>query len=447
MSLAPPFVATTAAARPDHARPDHARPAARGGRDGAVDLARAWCLVVVVLLHALMVGVSVGVDGPVLENALDGWSGLPALTWLLQVMPLFFVLGGFSSFTQWSRLREAGGRYGDYLAGRVRRLLTPAVAAAAAAALVLAALAVAGVPAEVVAAAGFRLSQPLWFLGVYVLCTVAVPAFTALHRRAPVTTLAGIGAAAVAVDVVRAVTGVSAVGFANLLFVWLTVQQLGFWLADGRFAGPGRRRLLGAGAAAFCALVVLCACGVWSPDLLQNLNPPTAALLALAAVQLAGFELLRPLLRRAATRPAVASTVRAVGERAMTIYSWHMLALIGLAGGLLLAGVELPVPRSPEWWLSRPLWLLAVTVAVTAVVAVAGRVETRRVATRQAETRRPGQRPSAARALSAAAAGAGGVLSVLVSGGTPGGWVVGAASLFGALRILRLPSDDGAGTR
>jgi hypothetical protein len=191
--------------------------------------------------------------------------------------------------------------------------------------------------------------------------------------------------------------------------------------------------------------------------MLANLNPPTTALLALAAVQLAAFVLLRPLLRRVAAVPPVAAVVRAVGERAMTIYSWHMLGLIAMAGLLLLGGGDaLPVPLSPEWWLTRPLWLVAVAVVTAALVAVAGRAEAGRAeagraTTRRAETRRTSAAPTSLRAvsaaLSAALAGAAGVLIILVGGGALAAWVVGAALLLGALRILRPPVIDGPGTR
>src|SRR5690606_36459057 len=66
----------------------------RTARDASIDVARAWCLVVVVALHSFMVGVSVAGGAPLLENATDGWGGFAALTWFVQIMPLFFVLGG-----------------------------------------------------------------------------------------------------------------------------------------------------------------------------------------------------------------------------------------------------------------------------------------------------------------------------------------------------------------
>ncbi|MET0297809.1 MAG: acyltransferase, partial [Microbacterium sp.] len=155
-------------------------------RDTAVDVARAACLVIVVFLHAMMVGVSNPGGAAVFENTMMTWEWFPAASWLVQVMPLFFVLGGFSAYTDWSKRQAAGMTGGAYLLSRVHRLALPALGAVAATAVFLAAMTLAGVDPAFVAEAGFRISQPLWFLGVYLLCTTLVPAAVAMHRRAPV---------------------------------------------------------------------------------------------------------------------------------------------------------------------------------------------------------------------------------------------------------------------
>jgi peptidoglycan/LPS O-acetylase OafA/YrhL len=406
-------------------------------RDAAVDVARAWCLTVVVALHALMVGVSVTAGTPVLQNALEHWPGFGAVTWFVQVMPLFFLLGGFSGIQQWERARGRGVRYGEHLAGRLRRLLVPALAALLAAVMVLAALRVAGVGEELVAAAGFRLSQPLWFLAVYVLCTVALPALVAAHRRRPVGTIGALAAAVVAVDAVRSATGVDAVGLANLAFVWLLVQQLGFVLASPRAAAWRPRRAALLAVAAFGTLALLCLTGAYSADLYANLNPPTGALVLLGVGQLALFSLARPWLARVASVRIVGRYVSALNRRAMTVYSWHMLVLVLSAGALLLLGGEsLPAPLSEQWWLTRPLWLAWVAVAVALVAMAVGRWEAG-----PAEGWRIAGR---GRALASAVAGAGGVVLILVQGSTLAGWVGGAALVLGALALLREQSVPSA---
>lgn len=77
-------------------------------RDDVVDLARAACLLVVVLFHGLMMGVQQGALGWQVTNAFEGQGFFAVLSLFLQVMPLFFILGGFSSYGAWQRRRAAG---------------------------------------------------------------------------------------------------------------------------------------------------------------------------------------------------------------------------------------------------------------------------------------------------------------------------------------------------
>ncbi len=404
-------------------------PRTRTARDTSIDVARAWCLTVAVGLHALMVGVSVVGGVPVLENAMDSYSGFPALTWVMQIMPLFFVLGGFSSATQWSRLREKGMPAHDYVALRLKRLLGPALGAMAATAAVLVGLVVFGVSDAVVAEAGFRMSQPLWFLGVYLLLSGLVPFMMKLHRASPRATLVGLGALVLGVDLTRIGTGIEAVGFANLLFVWLLMQQLGFFLAEGRPRLDRRGHTLGA-VAALGTLATLCAFGVYDWDLFENLNPPTAALVLFGLAQICLFQLARPLLRKAHGIRPVAKIVGAVNARAMTIYSWHMLVLIGMAGALMFTvGEALPTPVSAEWWATRPAWFAAATLITIALVALVGRREARggaKTAPRESSTKRT---------VVALVTSAAGVLLVLVAGFSPLAWAGGAALLAVGLMV------------
>ena len=65
-------------------------------RDSAVDLVKAFCLLVVVGLHTLMGGITVSSEGPTISNALAGNYAFAWATWGVQVMPLFFLLGGLT---------------------------------------------------------------------------------------------------------------------------------------------------------------------------------------------------------------------------------------------------------------------------------------------------------------------------------------------------------------
>ena len=235
---------------------------------------------------------------------------------------------------------------------RLERLVRPAIALVVVVAAGLAALSLAGLPAELVATAGFRIGQPLWFLGVYVAVSALVPVMLRAHERARVLTPLVLLAAVVAVDVTRLSTGVDAIGFLNLLLVWLLVQQLGFHLADGGVDGLGRGALVGIAGGALAFLAVLTVVGPYPVDMLVNLNPPTVCLVVLGVAQLALFQLARPRIRAWVERADASRRISFVGERAMTVYLWHMPVLIVLAGLSLVAnpavGMPLPEPLTAD---------------------------------------------------------------------------------------------------
>lgn len=399
-----------------------------GARDTAIDTTRAALLTIVVALHAFMVGVSLDAGGaPVLENAMEHWSGWPMLTWFAQVMPLFFVLGGFASYTQYSRLRARGTTASEYVSARLVRLLLPAGAAIGAVAVFLAGLTVTGVSPAVIATAGFRISQPFWFLAVYIGVTALVPAMVWLHERHKALTLVTLATGALVVDIVRVSTDVAAVGALNIAFVWLFAQQWGFALADGTLERWGSRvqRAVGMGAVAVIAVTMLT--GFYPTDLYAALNPPMGVLVLVGIVQTMIFLQVRGHIRRLGELPAIARYVNWIGERSMTIYSWHMLVTIAIAGALINAPFSLPVPVSIDWWLTRPMWFVAVGIAVYAAASVAGGLERRRFSASRA-TR---TRVTAATLLAIA-----GVVLTLALGSVGGAWVIATAAVATSLVLV-----------
>ncbi len=366
----------------------------------------------VVLLHALMVGVSTGPEGPVFENALDSQPWFAPVTWFAQVMPLFFIAGGFSSISQWRSVSAIGGRAADYVRSRLLRLLVPTAVMVGLIGAGLLLLTLAGVPADIVSTAGYRISQPLWFLAVYLGCSALVPMMARAHRKSRVLTMVGLLIPMIVVDSFRIVTDQTVVGYANLVFVWLFIQQLGFWLADGSLdrMAPATRKW--AALSTLALLSALTIFGWYSGDMYVNLNPPTGALALLAVVQLMIFSLCRPRIRRWAGNPVVMHMVRAVGTRAMTIYLWHMPVLVALAGMMLVLPFRLPVPGTGEWWFTRSHWLVAALCILIPTVQVFGLVERAGTA--------PPLRPSGnRRAAVSTVLGVLGVVLLLIDGITP----------------------------
>ncbi|WP_309102674.1 acyltransferase [Microbacterium sp.] len=426
---------TIVQAPPSAAAP--ARPA-RALRDTGIDFIRALCVVGVVLLHAIMVGVTV-VDGtPVFENASDGTWWIAPVSWLLQVMPLFFIIGGFSGLIAYRRARGRGEDATGFVAGRMHRLLRPALFTIGMVGASLAVLAMIGVPADLIAIAGFRYGQPLWFLGVFLLCQALLPLLAAAHGRAPLLTIGAFAAASVGVDVLRAVSGIDGLGFLNLGFVWITLQQLGFFFADGRIDALSRRTRITAAAGAFALLLCTFAMGVYSPDLVANINPPTAAMLLVGVIHIALVSLHRDRIERFSGRPYAAAFTAFVTRRTMTIYLWHMPVLLAMAGlsavVAITTGLALPELGSVEWWLGRPLWLV-LALGVSALVAVAF--------TRFETTPAPRAAGSARRMTLAAFVGLSAVLMLLVFGTSVATAAIAVALILGSLRLARRSDAPG----
>lgn len=402
------------------------------GRDTGIDLVRACCVLGVVVLHALMVGVTVTGAVPVFANASDGSNWITPLSWVLQVMPLFFVIGGFAGRTSYLRAQQRGASAAGFIAGRIHRLLLPAVCTVAVAGIALGALSVYGVPDDLVAIAGYRFSQPLWFLGVFLLCQALLPMLIAAHRRAPWQTIGILTAAAVAVDATRIASGIEALGFLNLAFVWLALQQLGFFLADGRIGALARRtRMLIAGVAVG-ALILTISTGVHSPDLIANINPPTTALLLVGLAHTMVLSLLRRHLASWSVRPVAARFRAFVTPRAMTVYLWHMPVLLAMAGACavwsLTTSMPLPEPGGAAWWLTRPIWLLVVIVVTASIAVPLARIEARRL---------PAPTTSHARLFVATLIGVGTVIGLLAVGTNPLTAAVGVLLMVVALRLAR----------
>ncbi|MFK3670606.1 acyltransferase [Leifsonia aquatica] len=359
-------------------RPRRSRPAAPdlAGRDLAVDGVRVFCVLMVVVAHLLMVGVGVDASGALtISKPVTEQSWFPLATWFGQVMPLFFVLGGFASLTAWRSSQRRGATGSDYVRGRLVRLMRPTVPVFAFFSVVIIGALVAGAPASLVAGVAQGVGTPLWFLAAYLLCQWCVPLMARLHERAPLRTLVALAASAMLVDAVGVATGVEAVGLVNVLFVWVFVQQLGFLYADGVVLRASRGVLVGIAAAALALLGAGVATGLYSPDMLTNQYPPLFALGLLGIAQLCVLALLHPALTALMRTRAARALTFAVGSRLMTVYLWHLTCIIAVTGICLLLPLPLPAPGSAAWWETRPLVLAAALVLVAALSLVLARFE------------------------------------------------------------------------
>jgi Acyltransferase family len=94
-------------------------------RDRYMDFLRAASIAAVVFGH-WFIGVIHLESGLVyLTSAVGLSSGLWLGTWLFQVMPIFFFVGGFSNLTAYESFRRRGDTTGTFVRSRLERLLRP----------------------------------------------------------------------------------------------------------------------------------------------------------------------------------------------------------------------------------------------------------------------------------------------------------------------------------
>ena len=316
-------------------------------RDLTLDLARVAAVFLVVVVHLLQVGVGRDPDGVIVSSRpAEAQPWFDAATWVGQIMPLFFVVGGFASAAGWASWTARGGDAAGFVRTRILRLVQPALPLFGLVAVILLGARVAGADPALVDAAVVGIGMPLWFLAAYLLCQLVVPVAVRAHERAPRLSLGILALGTIAVDALRFATGVELLGYLNMLFVWPLIQQLGFWYRDGWFDRRGIPTLLSGAGAAYLLLGAVVAWGPYSSSMLANLNPPTLPLVLLGVAQACLLRVARPLLAALVrTRPARA-VVFAMGSRLMTVYLWHLPVILLVSGLALLVPGAAPPPRA-----------------------------------------------------------------------------------------------------
>ncbi|QFG24620.1 acyltransferase [Actinomadura sp. WMMB 499] len=343
-------------------------------RDRWVDLVRAVAIVLVVIGHWLAVVVTYdgGLGG---EHVLTALPWTRWLSWAFQVMPVFFLAGGFANAAS----LKPGVPRRDWLLGRADRLLRPTtlfIAVIAASAAVARAL---GAEPDLIGTAVWLATIPLWFLAAYLPMIVLTPVMHALHRRwglavpAVLLVLVAAGDAAVFADVPHG-------GTANYLLMWLAVHQLGFAWHDGRLPARTGPPLIAAGLA---GLVLLTTAGPYPVSMvaepgaqMQNTAPPSLALLSLAIAQTGLVVLLHDRGNRWLQRPRPWTAVVAVSTVILTLFLWHMTAVVIAAAALYPTGVfpQPPIGTS-EWYALRAPWVACLLAVLGVLLALFARAE------------------------------------------------------------------------
>jgi hypothetical protein len=357
-------------------------------RDRYVDFLRAFSIVTVVLGHYFIALIHWEEGRIYVHNAVGHQSGLWLATWVLQVMPIFFFVGGFSNSVGWRSVTAHGGGFMTYLSSRMRRLLRPTAAFVAVWLCVEAVLHLADIGAPGLLRGTFLPFGPMWFLFVYMVVAALAPVMLRLHDRFGVLVPAVLIAAVAFVDVMRHGAAGRGAGWPNLLFVWLLIHQLGFFYADGSLVAAGRRVWWAMALSGLTVLTVLTNLinffdTLWYPrsmvgvdiEPVSNMSPPSAVIVALAVWQIGLAMLLRERLRRRLEGVRAWMAVIAVNSVIMTLFLWHLTAFVVTIVALYPLGLGRPVTATASWWLQRPLWVLAPLVVLAPIVIVVARFE------------------------------------------------------------------------
>lgn len=340
-------------------------------RNHLIDLARVTAVLVVVVFHTLLWQVLL-VDGQVLVVP---WAPGPvfwAISWVATVVPIFFVAAGYANTVVVDKWRASGAPYASFLTLRGSRLLGSMTVFTIMFTLIGTVAAWTGRLPEAVALSR-QFAQLLWFAVVYLLLLAAAPLAVWLHDRFGGWVMLPLLAGVIAVDALVRLTGNLDLQWLNLALAWPLAHQWGIAYHRGWFRGWPARRLAAviAGCAAVIVLLVFGlhyppAAVAWADVLVANLQPPTLAIVALGLAQTCVLGWLERAGVAATLRPATERVVRVANALLLTVYLWHIPAIVVVAGGLV--GLSLVLPAAAPA-LMHPLLLVVLVPLVVAVAA------------------------------------------------------------------------------
>lgn len=353
-------------------------------RNRYVDFLRAVSILVVVVGHWL-IATAWYVDGELTPgHLLKSHSQYQWLTWLFQVMPIFFIVGGYSNAVSLESAERKGQGYADWLVTRLHRLMSPLLVLVIAWACVAGVMTLMDVRPVVIEFTSQAALIPTWFLAIYITLVLLAPVAYKFWRRFGFLSFWIFAGLAALVDVLFFAADIRWPGWTNYFWVWLGVHQLGFAWRDGRMGNAGK--LLVYSALGFAVLYSLVHWGpypqamVGSPDEgLSNTLPPKIVLMALGVFQFGLLLALEGPMRRALSGARLWTATVLINSMIMTIYLWHITvmvifgAVLYLSGGFGL-GVE---PGTSDWWATRPVWIAVLLVLLLPVALLLSPLERR----------------------------------------------------------------------
>jgi surface polysaccharide O-acyltransferase-like enzyme len=357
------------------------------GRDRFIDFLRVSAMAAVVFLHWLSVMPHLANGRFTDELVVKALPQLWPLTWLGDVMALFFFAGGYANWKSMQAAQHRGETWREYLAERFRRLVLPVlgfVGVWAAAELVATVVGLGRwAPLRHVWIGSTTPFGPLWFIGVYLVLVALSPLTAAVHRRWGLAVPVAMALAVALADTLAVVLGSGAPLILNLVLVWSVPHQLGYFYADGRMKKLSLTACAVMAAGGLLLLVVLTSLPVYPRDLfgprwkVLTMDAPTLPLVA-EAVWFVGFAMvLRPYVERLLSDPGRWRAVSRANRYAMPVYLWHMTAYLMavLVLGAVGSGFAYATVPTATWWWGRPLVIALSGVFLVGTLAVTTRIQ------------------------------------------------------------------------
>ncbi|MDP9297903.1 MAG: acyltransferase [Actinomycetota bacterium] len=382
-------------------------------RDRSVDFLRGVSILAVVVGH-WTIGIIFWRDGVIgTSSAIGITSWLWLATWALQVMPIFFFVGGFSNLIAYEAYRRRGLSTWSFVRTRMGRLLRPSLVFFGVWGPVMIALHLTdtgrstGPPLwgttrllrGVLPPGATVPFGPLWFLAVYLVVVVVSPLTIRLHHRFGLWVPAALCLGAVVGDVVGFILGHPIVRWINVALVLLLPHQLGHAYADGSMTAWPRQAFWSMVAAGLGGLVLLTNPPLWTlfgderfrwfpgigayprsllgtdVERVSNAYPPTVCFLLGGIWSIGAVMLLRPWLARRLREARLWKATIGVNGVIMTLFLWHMTAYLVAILLLWPLGFGRQQDSTLRRWLERPVWIAVPGAILAGIVAVVGRFE------------------------------------------------------------------------
>lgn len=293
------------------------------------------------------------------------------LTWIFQVMPVFFIVGGYANSASWRAAKRTNRGYNEWLRSRLQRLVGPVLPLLAVWTLACMCAFALKVNPDLISLGSKVAFIPVWFLAVYILVVMCVPVTLALWERFGLVSFWILVLATALVDVLFFAADKQVMGWPNYGFIWLAVHQLGYAWRDKHFVGLKKTMPLAFGG--LIALIALVKFGPYPISMItvpgegiSNSFPPKLPLLVLGIFQFGFLLSIEAPMRRWLKRKIPWTITIIVNSSIMTIFLWHLSAMILVLGiSLSLGGFGITMqPGSGVWWAVRPLWIAVLSAAL-----------------------------------------------------------------------------------